>query len=663
MRDFQQPGRSPVFAANGICATSHPLAAATAVRLMQDGGNAVDAAIGAAVLLGLCEPQMTGIGGDCFVLVKPPGEDRVIALNGSGRAPAALSAAEMRGRGLSTVPVDGPEAVTVPGAVDAFCRLSQDWGRLGLGEVLAPAIRYAEEGVPVAPRVAFDWAIAADTLRGAARRHYLLADKAPHLGQVFRAPGQAEVLRRIAAGGRAAFYEGEVAEDMVAALRAAGGVHTLDDFAATAADYGDPVAGTYKGVELLEHPPNGQGATAILMANILAHFDLPSMDPLGAERAHVEAEAAKLAYDARNRFLADPDHMTRLAHMLAPETAAKLAALIRMDEAMAAAAPLTEAVHRDTIYLTVVDRDRMAVSLIYSVYHSFGSGIATDRFGILFQNRGAGFTLTEGHPERGRGRQAADAHDHSRDAARERARHHALRRDGRRLPAQRPCPRAEQHGRLRDGPAGRARRAALLLGRRHDAGGEGLSGGRAGEARRTRPRGGDARDGDRRRTGDPHPSRGGRSGGCLGPAEGRLRAGLLVQREVQRVVPVLEIPEEVGEVGMRHRLARIVRQKVLFGHIGHVVALVVLGQQVVERLVLRGPAVLGNGVIPFLGVGEPRVHVEDHAAKRMFAVPHDLAEMILGTSFQHKSSPMVLLISNQTSVCPSSRRENAGNRL
>jgi gamma-glutamyltranspeptidase/glutathione hydrolase len=404
MRDFQKPGRSAVFATNGICATSHPLASATAIRILQDGGNAVDAAIGAAVLLGICEPQMTGIGGDCFVLLKPAGEDRVIALNGSGRAPAGLSAAEMRDRGLTTIPVGGPEAVTIPGAIDAFCRLSADWGRIGLPDTLAPAIRYAEEGVPVAPRVAFDWAQSVDNLKGAARRHYLVDGAAPRPGQVFRAPGQAEVLRRIAAHGRAAFYEGEVAEDMVATLRAAGGVHTLDDFAATACDYGDPVAGTYKGVELLEHPPNGQGATAILMANILAHFDLPAMDPFGAPRAHVEAEAAKLAYDARNRFIADPDHTTRLAHLLAPETAAKLAALIRMDRAMEAAAPLTESVHKDTIYLTVVDRDRMAVSLIYSIYHSFGSGMATDRFGINLQNRGAGFTLAEGHANEAGGR-------------------------------------------------------------------------------------------------------------------------------------------------------------------------------------------------------------------------------------------------------------------
>ncbi|MGP3696862.1 gamma-glutamyltransferase family protein [Rhodobacter sp. NSM] len=397
MRDFHQPGRSAVYASNGLCATSHPLASKVAVDILQAGGNAADAAIAAAVLLGICEPQMTGIGGDCFVLLKPPGEDRIVALNGSGRAPAGLSAALMRERGHKVVPVCGPEAVTVPGAVDAFCRLSADWGNLEMAQVLAPAIRYAEEGVPVAPRTAFDWAEAAPLLQGAARQYYLLDGAPPRPGQIFRAPGQAEVLRRIAAQGRAGFYEGEIAEDMVTSLRSAGGSHMLEDFASTACTYGEPISGHYRGIELVEHPPNGQGATAILMLNILAQFDVAALDPFGTARAHLEAEAAKLAYDARNRFLADPSHVRRLAHMLSPQTAERLAALIDPAKAMPAAAPLSEAVHRETVYLTVVDRDRMAVSLIYSVYHSFGSGLASSRFGINFQNRGAGFCLTEGH--------------------------------------------------------------------------------------------------------------------------------------------------------------------------------------------------------------------------------------------------------------------------
>lgn len=402
MRDFQKPGRSAVFATEGMCATSHPLAARTAIDILRAGGNAADAAIAAGVLLGLCEPQMTGLGGDCFVLLKPAGEDRIVALNGSGRAPKGLDAAGMRGRGLAVVPVYGVESITIPGAVDAFCRLNADWGRLPLDQLLAPAIEAAETGVPVAPRTAHDWGKAAH-LQGDGARHFLPWGRAPAPGEVFRAPGQAEVLRRIARDGRFGFYAGEVAQDMVSSLRALGGTHTLEDFAATACDYTDPVSGAYKGHELVEHPPNGQGATAILMLNILAQFDLSALEPFGAARAHLEAEATKLAYDARNRFIADADHTCRLDHMLSMDTARKLAALIDPRRAMPAVATLTESVHKDTVYLTVVDRDRMAVSLIYSVYHSFGSGLASARFGIGFQNRGAGFVLTEGHPNEAAG--------------------------------------------------------------------------------------------------------------------------------------------------------------------------------------------------------------------------------------------------------------------
>jgi gamma-glutamyltranspeptidase/glutathione hydrolase len=398
MRDFHLPGRSPVLATNGMCATSHPLAARTAIDILQRGGNAMDAAIAGAVLLGICEPQMTGIGGDCFVLFNPGGGDRVAALNGSGRAPAGAQAAQLRAAGHETVPTDGVDSVTLPGAVDAFCHLSAQHGRLGFDALLAPAIHYAEEGVPVAPRVAFDWARAGGVLQGHGLTHYTNGGAPLTTGQLFRAPGQAEVLRRIAREGRDAFYTGEVAQDMLATLHGLGGVHTAEDFAATACDTATPVAGDYGGVELVEHPPNGQGAAAILMLNILKHFDIAGMDPWGAQRAHVEAEAAKLAYDARDRIIADADHTARLEHMLAPATAEKLAALIDPRRAMPAAAPVAEAVHRDTVYITVADRDGMAVSLIYSIFHGFGSGIASEKFGILFQNRGAGFSLQPGHP-------------------------------------------------------------------------------------------------------------------------------------------------------------------------------------------------------------------------------------------------------------------------
>lgn len=396
MRNFHLPGRSAVFAENGIGATSHPLAAQSALDILKQGGNAMDAAIAGAVLLGICEPQSAGIGGDCFALISPAGSEDVFAFNGSGRAPANASAKEMRARGLDVVGLGSAEAVTIPGAVDGFCQLSENYGKLGLDAVLQPAIHYADAGVPIAPRVCFDYGESLSTLQGAAKKYYLIGGKAPVLGQMFRAPGQAEVLRRIAAKGRAAFYEGEVAQDMVTALQNMGGVHTLDDFATTKGNSTTPVGGHYKDLELIEHPPNGQGATAILMLNILSQFDIASLDPFGAERTHIEAEAAKLAYDARNRFIADS--APRIDHMLAPETAAQLAALIDPKRAMPSAAPLAESVHKDTVYITVVDRDRMAVSLIYSIFYSFGSGIASGKFGILLQNRGAGFSLNTGHP-------------------------------------------------------------------------------------------------------------------------------------------------------------------------------------------------------------------------------------------------------------------------
>ncbi|MEQ5869953.1 gamma-glutamyltransferase family protein [Sagittula sp. NFXS13] len=397
MRDFHKPGRSGVLADSGMCATSHPLAASAAIDILRQGGNAMDAAIAGALILGCAEPAMTGIGGDCFALVAKPGAD-VIAVNGSGRAPAALTADQMRANGHSIMPLHDANAVSIPGAIDGFCAMSKRFGTLGLADSLAPAIRYMEDGIPIAARAAFDYGQSSHVLQAGARAHFLPWGRLPHVGDRLALPGQADVLRRIARDGRDAFYTGDVAEDMVTSLRALGGTHTLDDFAAQKTTFHAPLSGHYKTRELLEHPPNGQGVTAHLLLNILSRFDIAAMDPFGADRVHIEAEAARLAYDARNRFIADADHMDRLDHLLSPDTADRLAALIDPKRANAALLQSADAVHRDTIYITVVDRDRMAVSLIYSIFHGFGSGLASEKFGILFQNRGAGFSLAPGHP-------------------------------------------------------------------------------------------------------------------------------------------------------------------------------------------------------------------------------------------------------------------------
>ncbi|MEO0622058.1 MAG: gamma-glutamyltransferase family protein [Pseudomonadota bacterium] len=396
---FQTPGRSAVYAQNGLCATSHPLAAKVAIETLEAGGNAVDAAIAGAVLLGIAEPQMTGIGGDMFALVKPAGSEDLIGLNASGRAPAGLDAAALRAEGLSAMPTHAGVSAVVPGAVAGFEMLSRDHGRRGLDAALAPAIRYAEEGIPVAPRVAHDWAGSAVHLQGAGRLHYLVNGEAPRVGETFRAPAQAEVLRRIAKDGARAFYEGEVAEDMAAALAAHGGAHTEADFAACAADYVTSLMASYRGTEVVELPPNGQGAAALLLLRMLERYDAAALDPNGAERAHLEMEIAKLGYAARNEVIADSDHMTMsVEDFVSDATVDRLVSMIDLERAGPFPVAPLGAMHRDTIYLTVVDRDRMAVSLIYSVFGSFGCGIASEKFGILFNNRAAGFTLAEGHP-------------------------------------------------------------------------------------------------------------------------------------------------------------------------------------------------------------------------------------------------------------------------
>lgn len=401
MRDFEQPRRSVVIADQGMAATSHPLATGVAVDILKRGGNAMDAAIAACAVQAVVEPQSTGIGGDCFALYAPRGEDRVIAYNGSGRAPRAATPDWYAARGITAIERSSPHAVTVPGAVEAWARLARDHGTLPLGDLLAPAIAYAERGYPVAPRVVFDWRAEVEVLARDpdCAAVFLPGGKAPEVGDRHRQPLLAATLRKIAAGGAAAFYEGDVAADAVEKLRRLGGLHTLEDFATATGDYVTPIRTSFRGHDVIECPPNGQGVIALMLLGLLEGFAPGEFPPVSAERYHREIEAARLVYDLRDRMLADPDHLgMTVEDLLAPATLDALRA--RIDPARARLPGLdgTEAVNRDTVYITVVDKDRNAVSLINSVFFSFGTGIMAPKSGFLLHNRGSSFRLDPAHP-------------------------------------------------------------------------------------------------------------------------------------------------------------------------------------------------------------------------------------------------------------------------
>ncbi|CAM5765030.1 gamma-glutamyltransferase [Labrys miyagiensis] len=399
MRDFHFPGRSPARATEAMVATSHPLASAAALALLREGGNAIDAAICAAAVLAVVEPQSTGIGGDVFCLYVPGGEGEVIAFNGAGRAPSGAHVDWYEERGFQAIPTDSAHAVTIPGAVDAWCRLSADHGRTPLERVLAPAIHYAWNGYVVQDRVGADWSDARALLvrDETAARIFLPAGAVPKAGDVHRQPELAESLRRIARHGRGGFYEGEVAEDLVSRLKAGGGLHTLEDFAAAQGSYAAPVKTTYRGAEIWQMPPSNQGLTALLMLNLLSGFDLAGLDPLGAARFHLEIEAGRLAYQVRDALVADPGQArVDVGGILSKTYADRLRARIAPDRALELPHAVMEP--SDTVYLSVVDADRNAVSFINSTYWSFGSGLVGPKSGVVLQNRGAGFRIDRSHP-------------------------------------------------------------------------------------------------------------------------------------------------------------------------------------------------------------------------------------------------------------------------
>lgn len=400
MRDFHQPRRSPIYAVNGALATSHPLATEAGLAVLKRGGNAVDAAVTAAAVLAVVEPAMTAIGGDGFALISQPGKP-LYGLNSSGRAPAALSTDMLMQQGWSQMDDMSAHTVTVPGVIKSWESLLESHGTIGLDEALQPAINAAENGFVVYPRVWTDWTecVAKLTRQGAGGRHYLVDGKAPRMGTLHKLPALAQTLRIIASEGAKGFYEGAVAADIVAELKSRGGVMTEEDLANHTADPCTPVTSGYRGIDLAELPPNGVGITAQIILNLMERFDLTGLDPHGTDRFHLEIEAARIGYAIRDAHIGDPSTMGVSVEALIDKAWAKgLSATIdpaKRNTDLPSADPNFQS---DTIYLSCVDRDGMAVSLINSVFKGFGSGIVTDKTGITLQNRGAGFRVQPGHP-------------------------------------------------------------------------------------------------------------------------------------------------------------------------------------------------------------------------------------------------------------------------
>jgi len=398
-RDFQAPGRSPVFAREAMASTSHPLATSAALEVLQGGGNAVDAAIAAVAVQCVVEPHMTGIGGDCFAIVMEP-DGSLMGFNGSGAAPRAANPRKLAELGVSEITDTSPHAVTVPGSIRAWETLLKAHGTKSFKSLFKRAIQYAREGFPVAPRVAHDWAgdvgkLASDPVTAA---RYLFNGEAPKTGMILKYPRLADTLEKIAEGGADAFYTGDIADDIVSALQVRGGLMTKDDLAACHTTAVSPVVRDYRGHTVAELPPNGQGLIALVMLGLLEKFDLASLDPLGPERFHLEMEAARLAYAVRDRFVTDPGYMDVChSHLIGEDYLEELAKQMSANGRMKAVPQAELAPQTDTVYLTVVDRDGLAVSFINSLFSDFGSGIVAPESGVLLHCRGKSFKVAPGH--------------------------------------------------------------------------------------------------------------------------------------------------------------------------------------------------------------------------------------------------------------------------
>jgi gamma-glutamyltranspeptidase / glutathione hydrolase len=398
MRDFNIPGRSAAMAANGMAATSHPMATLAALDILRAGGNAADAAIAAVAMQCVVEPQSTGIGGDCFVMYSRSG-GLPVALNGSGRAPAKADVAWYVEHGIGEIQVPTPHAVTVPGAVDAWCVFNREYGTRPLAELLEPAALAAENGYIVTPRIAADWQRNQAKLRDPVTASLFLRDgRPPAAGDRMANPPLARTLRRIGREGREAFYDGPVMKEIVSRLKSLGGLHEEEDFADQRSNWVEPITASYRGYDVYECPPNGQGMAALMILRTLAGYALDGEAFTEADRMHLLAEASKAAYWVRDNFICDPDQVpVDVAGFLSEARAERTRRTIRLDKTLPGAR-WAEIEHKDTVYLCVVDRDGNACSFINSLFSSFGSGIVAPECGVVLHNRGTGFLTIPGHP-------------------------------------------------------------------------------------------------------------------------------------------------------------------------------------------------------------------------------------------------------------------------
>ena len=391
--------RSEVIAQHGMAATSHPLATQVAIDILKMGGTAVDAAIAANATLGLMEPTGCGVGGDLFAMVWDAKTQKLYGLNASGRSPKSLTLDYFKEKGMDRIPSFGPLPVTVPGAVDGWFELHKKFGSLPMSTILAPAIEYATEGFPVSELIAYYLQRSARILGKYPnfKETYMPGGRMPAKGEIFRNPYLADTYQKIAQGGRDAFYKGDIAQTIASYVGEQGGFLSYDDLATHASEWVEPVSTNYRGYDVWELPPNGQGIATLQILNILEGFDIAAMGFGSADYLHHFIEAKKIAYEDRAHHYADMQHESvPLERLISKEYAAERRALLNPDRAARTLEPGSMDTP-STVYLTVADRDGNMVALSQSNYRGMGSGMTPPGLGFVLQDRGEGFNLKEGY--------------------------------------------------------------------------------------------------------------------------------------------------------------------------------------------------------------------------------------------------------------------------